>query len=202
MTEKQANRQLVLDLHKIGAIQFGEFRLKSGIVSPVYVDLRLLVSYPRALQSVARALAQVLEPLTFDRIAAIPFAGLPIGVAVALTMDRPLIYPRREAKDHGIARPIEGFHQKGEIAAVVDDVITTGLSKIETIAPLLAAGLVVHDIVVLIDREQGGAAELAARGYRTHSVLTMRDALEILREARQISEVQYEQALAASSAPA
>lgn len=196
------NEQLVLDLHEIGAIQFGEFKLKSGIVSPIYVDLRLLVSYPRVLRDVADALGHVLEPLTFDRIAAIPFAGLPIGVAVALAMDRPLIYPRRESKDHGIARPIEGIFHKGEIAVVVDDVITRGTSKIETIQPLLAAGLVVHDIVVLIDREQGGTEELAARGYRTHAVMTMRDALEILKEASHISDAQYLQVLASLGAPA
>ncbi len=192
------NSQLVLDLYEIGAIQFGEFRLKSGLVSPVYLDLRLLVSFPRVLQDVARELARVLEPLTFDRIAAIPFAGLPLGVAVSLAMERPLIYPRREAKDHGIARPIEGVYHKGEVAAVVDDVITTGLSKIETIQPLHAAGLVVQDIVVLIDREQGGTAELGARGYRTHAVMTMKDALETLKQASRISEDQYREALSAS----
>lgn len=189
------NDQLVLDLHEIGAIQFGEFKLKSGIVSPVYLDLRLLVSQPRVLHSVAVALAQILDTLTFDLLAAIPFAGLPIGVAVALAMDRPLIYPRRESKDHGIARPIEGAFRRGEVAVVIDDVITTGASKIEAIEPLVAAGLVVHDIVVLIDREQGGKADLSALGYRTHAVMTMRKALDVLSKAGHISRDQYQQVL-------
>jgi orotate phosphoribosyltransferase len=196
------NEQLVLDLHEIGAIQFGEFRLKSGIVSPIYLDLRLLVSHPHVLHNVALALAQVLETLTFDRVAAIPYAGLPIGVAVALAMDRPLIYPRREAKDHGIARPIEGAFRKGEVAVVVDDVITTGASKIETIQPLVTAGLVVHDIVVLIDREQGGTAELAERGYHIHAVMTMKEALDILNKAGRISDRQLQDVLASLGTPA
>ncbi len=194
--------QLVLDLHEIGAIQFGEFRLKSGIVSPIYLDLRLLVSHPRVLHDVALALARILETLTFDRLAAIPYAGLPIGVAVALAMNRPLIYPRRDAKDHGIARPIEGAFHKGEVAAVIDDVITTGASKIETIQPLVTAGLVVHDIVVLIDREQGGTAELGSRGYRTHAVMSLREALDILKKAGHISHKQFQDVLASLGTPA
>ncbi len=196
------NDQLVLDLHEIGAIQFGAFRLKSGLVSPIYLDLRLLVSHPRVLRSVALAFASVLETLTFDRLAAIPFAGLPIGVAVALAMNRPLIYPRSQAKDHGIARPIEGAFHKGEVAVVIDDVITTGASKIETIQPLVTAGLDIHDIVVLIDREQGGTAELDARGYHTHAVMTMRQALAVLKTAGRISDRQVQNVLASLGTPA
>ncbi len=194
--------QLVLDLHEIGVIQFGEFKLKSGLFSPVYLDLRLLVSHPRVLHNVALTLAKILENLTFDRLAAIPYAGLPIGVAVALAMDRPLIYPRHETKDHGIARPIEGAFEKGEVAVVIDDVITTGASKIETIQPLVTAGLVVRDIVVLIDREQGGTGELGARGYHTHAVMTMREALDILKKAGRISSRQLQDVLASLRTPA
>jgi uridine monophosphate synthetase len=194
--------QLVLDLHEIGAIQFGEFRLKSGIISPIYLDQRLLVSHPRVLHNVALALSRILETLTFDRLAAIPYAGLPIGVAVALAMNRPLIYPRREAKDHGIARPIEGAFHKGEVAVVIDDVITTGASKIETIQPLVTAGLIVHDIVVLIDREQGGTAELDARGFHTHAVMTMREALDVLKKVGQISDKRFQDVLASLGTPA
>jgi uridine monophosphate synthetase len=185
------NNELILALHSIGAIKFGGFKLKSGIVSPIYLDLRVLVSHPRVLRESAWALAQALAALTFDRIAAIPYAALPIGTAVALEMDRPLIYPRREKKEYGMGRIIEGEFHAGETVVVIDDVITTGASKVEAIEPLIAAGLNVRDIVVLVDREQGGTAELAARGYRVHSVLKIKEMLQVLKAAEKISESQH-----------
>jgi len=174
------NLQLVLALHDLGCIQFGHFTLASGQVSPIYIDLRLLVSDPATLRMVARAYTHMLRHLQFDRIAAIPYAGLPIGTAVALEAGRPLIYPRKEVKGHGTQRAIEGKFEPGERVVVLDDVITTGGSKLTAIEPLEAAGLKVQDVVVLLDREQGGKEELAEQGYQLHSVLTMRELLAAL----------------------
>jgi uridine monophosphate synthetase len=105
---------------------------------------------------------------------------LPIGVAVSLELERPLIYPRKEAKDYGTAKLIEGAYAAGETALMVDDLITRGTAKIEALKPLLDEGLVVRDILVLIDREQGGAEELAARGVALHAVMTLTQALDSL----------------------
>ena len=186
------NNDLILELHGIGAVKFGQFKLKSGIISPIYLDLRILVSHPPVLRATAQALAKVLGALDFDRIAAIPYAALPIGAAVALEMNRPLIYPRREKKEYGTGRSIEGELRAGETAVVIDDVITTGASKIEAIEPLVAAGLNVRDIVVLIDREQGGAAELAERGYAVHAVLAMHEIMQVLKDTAKISDKEYD----------
>jgi len=184
------NLQLALTLYDLGCIQFGRFTLASGQVSPIYVDLRLLVSDPAALRMVARAYASLLHRLHFDRLAAIPYAGLPIGTAVALETGHPLIYPRKEAKQHGTGRPIEGRFRSGEKVAVLDDVVTTGGSKMAAIEPLEAAGLRVRDIVVLLDREQGGKEELARRDYQLHSVLTMSELLAVLQREGRISQDQ------------
>ncbi|MBI4790887.1 MAG: orotate phosphoribosyltransferase [Chloroflexi bacterium] len=186
------NNELILNLHRIGAVKFGAFKLKSGMVSPIYLDLRILISHPPILRAAAQALAPVLGALRFDRIAAIPYAALPIGTAVALEMNRPLIYPRREKKEYGTGRAIEGEFRAGETAVVIDDVITTGASKIEAIEPLVAAGLVVRDIVVLIDREQRGAAELAERGYTVHAVLKLRQIVQVLKDAAMVSSDEYD----------
>ncbi len=161
-------------------VKLGTFTLKSGLTSPIYIDLRLLVSYPSLLREAARAMSDLARALTFDRIAGIPYAGLPIGTALALEMDRPMIYPRKETKDYGTRRAIEGEFEPGETVLVVDDLITRGTSKIEAIKPLEEAGLVVRDVLVLIDREQGGAEDLAERGYRLHAVLRLPDILEAL----------------------
>jgi uridine monophosphate synthetase len=172
--------QVALGLHSLGAVRFGEFTLKSGKKSPVYIDLRLLVSDPLLMSLVARALKDILAPLRYDRIAAIPYGGLPIGQAVALAAGKPLLYPRREAKDYGTKKLIEGAFTPGETAVVLDDLVTTGGSKLEALEPLLDAGLKVTDVVVLVDREQGGKAELAQHGLALHAALTLSRILDCL----------------------
>jgi len=169
-------------LYEAGCVRFGDFVLHSGAHSPVYIDLRRLVTYPRLLTEVARAYARVLALLQYDRICAIPYAGLPIGTAVALETGAPLIYPRREVKTYGTRRQIEGEYQAGERVVLLDDVISSGASKLEAMEPLLAEKLVVQDVVVLLDREQGGALELAAHGYRLHAVMTLRELVDNLAE--------------------
>jgi uridine monophosphate synthetase len=192
---------LTLALADIGAIQFGEFTLASGKRSPIYIDLRLLASYPQVLRQVAWAYADLLRrQLEIGEartcLAAIPYAALPIGTAVALELDMPLIYPRKEAKDHGTARQIEGAFQPGDRTIVLDDLITTGGSKLAAIAPLEAAGLEVRDVVVLIDREQSGREELAEAGYRLHAVLGLGEMLDVLAAADRITPQQRDEVAA------
>jgi uridine monophosphate synthetase len=198
-----SRRALTLALADIGAIQFGEFTLASGKKSPIYIDLRLLASYPDVLRQVAGAYADLLRhdldsghSSLVIRLAAIPYAALPIGTAVALDLGLPLIYPRKEAKGHGLARQIEGAFQPGDRAVVLDDLITTGGSKLAAIEPLQAAGLQVQDVVVLIDREQGGLEELEAAGYRLHAVLGLHEMLDTLVKAGRVSVEQRDEVAA------
>jgi uridine monophosphate synthetase len=182
---------LAADLVASGCVRFGAFILKSGQTSPIYLDLRRLVSYPAILRRVAQAYAEILRGLEFDRIAGIPYAALPIATAISLEMDRPLIYPRREVKDYGTKAGIEGVFAAGETAVLIDDLATTGETKIEAIERLEAAGLTVRDIVVLIDREQGAGEYLAARGYRYYAVAGLRALLAEWRRSGAIDETQH-----------
>jgi uridine monophosphate synthetase len=102
-----------------------------------------------------------------------------------------MIYPRKEAKDYGTAKQIEGVFNAGDKILVIDDLITTGASKLEAIAPLEAAGLKVSDITVLVDREQGGKKELSEKGYSLHSVLSMSEMLKLLKDSKKISIEQF-----------
>lgn len=184
-------RELILALHTLGAVQFGTFTLKSGDSSPVYLDLRLLVSDPPTLALAAKAYAVILAGLHFDRLAGIPYAALPIGTAVALETGRPLIYPRRELKAYGTGKAVEGRFAPGETAVVLDDVISSGASKLEAIAALEAAGLRVKDVVVLVDRESRGAAEIEAAGYRVHRALTLTEIARVLADTGRITAAEH-----------
>jgi uridine monophosphate synthetase len=188
---READKKLVDDLYGIQALKFGEFRLKSGVLSPFYVDLRGIISHPPILQAVALRLLDVLRPLRADRIAGIPYAGLPIATAVSLAGNLPMLYARKEVKDHGIRRTIEGAFAPGEVVVLIDDVITDGASKFEAAAPFLEAGLTVRDFVIFLDREQGGADRLREKGYALHSALRISGVLAYLRDAGRLAPDQH-----------
>lgn len=192
-TNGPSTHHLALALADIGCVRFGDFTLRSGQRSPIYIDLRLLISHPNVLRDVARAYAQLLRPLVFDRLAAIPYTGLPIGTAVSLELGCPLLYSRKEVKVYGTRQAVEGESRQGERVVVLDDLITTGASKLEAIAPLEELGLHVEDVVVLIDREQGGREYLEERGYRLHAIFSLGEMLDILAQHSRISTAQRDQ---------
>jgi uridine monophosphate synthetase len=172
-------KKLAAGLLAAGCIRFGSFKLKSGMESPIYIDLRLLAGYPALLKDVASAYLPVLTRLVFDRIAALPYAALPIATAISLQASWSMIYPRKEVKAYGTRAEIEGVYQPGERVVVVDDLITTGESKFEAVERLRAAGLLVQDIVVLIDRQSGADRVLQQAGLTLHTVFTLGELLDI-----------------------
>ena len=171
--------ELARGLIESGCIKFGEFQLKSGLLSPIYIDLRRLVGYPKLLEQVADSYLPLLTRLRFDRLAALPYAALPIGTAVSLRGGWPLIYPRKETKTYGTQAEIEGEYLPGERIVIVDDLTTTGGSKFEAIQKLRSAGLLIEEVVVLIDRQSGAREALAERGFRLQSVFTLDQLLQI-----------------------
>ncbi len=189
------HESLITGLADLGAVKFGSFTLASGMQSPIYIDLRLLVSQPKLLALAAEAYAALLADLPCDRIAGVPYAALPIGTAVALAADKPLIYPRKEAKAHGLGKDIEGAWQPGERVVVIEDLITKGGSTLQTVERLRAVGLQVEHVIVLIDREQGGVANLAAAGVTAHAVFTVSEVLATLVQAGKLAETKRQEVL-------
>lgn len=168
---------LAEQLFTIGAVRLGRFTLHSGRVSPIYLDLRVLVSYPAVLKEVAAAYSAQLAGLQYDLLAAVPYAGLPIGVAISLHTGQSLIYPRKEVKSYGTGKGIEGVWQAGQTAVMIEDLVTSGDSVIQGIEVLRGAGLTITEAVVLIDREQGGRENLAEKGVTLHAVTSLRQIL-------------------------
>ncbi|MCB9111361.1 MAG: orotate phosphoribosyltransferase [Anaerolineales bacterium] len=165
-------------LLEAGCIKFGEFTLKSGLKSPIYIDLRQIITYPKLLEQVGAAYLPLLKELKFNRIAGLPYAAIPIATAVSLAGDFPMIYPRKEVKTYGTKAEIEGEYHAGETIVVIDDLATTGGSKFEAIEKLTGVGLAVKDVVVLVDRQSGAKESLDQAGYNLHAVLTITQLLD------------------------
>jgi uridine monophosphate synthetase len=179
MTEMSSSTSSLADsLLEAGCIKFGEFTLKSGLKSPVYIDLRQIISHPKLLSEVAQAYLPLISSLQFSRIAGLPYAAIPIATALSLAGNYPMIYPRKEVKEYGTKAEIEGEYHAGETVVVIDDLATTGGSKFEAIKKLTGAGLVVKDVVVLVDRQSGAKESLAEAGYAMHAVLTISEMLD------------------------
>ncbi|MGD0707784.1 MAG: orotidine-5'-phosphate decarboxylase [Anaerolineaceae bacterium] len=186
-----AHTDLILALHDAECVKFGNFTLASGKQSPIYVDLRRVISYPNLFEQVIAAYAGQVQSLSYDRLAAVPYAALPAAAGLARRLKQPLIYPRKEVKTHGTGQAIEGAFLPGQVALVIEDVVTTGGSILTAIQTLKEAQLVVKDVVVLVDRLQGGRQALAAEGLQLHAVLTIDEIVNTLYADKRISEEMY-----------
>jgi len=179
LTELNAHLISLADgLLSAGCIKFGSFTLKSGLQSPIYIDLRQIITYPKLLEQIGQAYLPILKNLQFSRIAGLPYAAIPIATAISLAGNYPMIYPRKEVKSYGTKAEIEGEYHAGETVVVIDDLATTGGSKFEAIEKLIGVGLVVKDVVVLVDRQSGAKESLEQAGYSMHAVLTITQLLD------------------------
>lgn len=190
--QPEPNRDLILQLYDIGCVVFGDHVQASGATFPYYIDLRKIISIPQIFHQIVSAYADILKDLKFDRIAGIPYGSLPTATGLALRMERPMIFPRKEVKTYGAGKLIEGHFQAGETIVVVDDILISGKSVMEGAAKLQSAGLKVEDIVVLIDHEQGVKDKLRVNGYRAHSVLALSEIAQILYQANRIDTEEFQ----------
>jgi len=175
-------KEFVLYLYKIGAIKFGEFKLKSGITSPFYVDLRLMVSYPDLMNEMANMIIEKIKGKEFDLITGIPYTALPVASIISSRLKVPLVFARKEEKTYGTKKLIEGNYKENDTVLIIDDIITTGESKIETANLFKEAHMNVKDVVVFVDRSFNAKEFLKRYGLELSSIISIDEVLEILRE--------------------
>lgn len=169
---------LVEGMLSMGCIRFGEFKLKSGQAAPIQIDLRRLISFPGWMTQVASAYIRTLKTLTFDRLAGIPYAALPIATAISLQGNWPYIYPRKTTSRFSKYSTIEGLYNPGETVAVVNDLVITGGSCLDAVACFREVGLTCQDVVVFIDQETGARKALEDAGLRLHALFTLTQLLD------------------------
>lgn len=199
--QMEDRKKLALELYDIGAIKFGSFRLKlheknpDAPLSPIYIDLRILRSFPDLMKLVVDIYLELIQDLRFDLVADVPTAATPIVALISNALQIPMISPRIDQKAYGTHNSIDGVYRAGQIALVIDDLITKADSKLNAIKNLEENGLRVVDVVVLVDREQGGNRELSDRGYSCKSAYKITELLKIYLDEGKIDEVLYKRAI-------
>ena len=196
MEEISGIEELGRILLKTGSLRFGTFKLSSGALSPYYIDLRLIPSDPEAFRKVIGYYSSVLQGEILERchsIAGIPTAGIAYGAVLAFNHRKPFLYVRKEAREHGTGRRIEGRLFPGVKVLILDDVVTSGRNLVNAIDAIRTDGGMVQDAVVLLDRQQGGSINLEKKGIKLHSFTTISQICEILRDNGAIDESQYTQ---------
>lgn len=179
-------------LVKVSALQVGTFTLSSGKLSSYYVDLRTVPSFPGAFRYVVDCYLSLIKDEVgvdrFDAIAGIPTAGLAFSSPVALEMKKPMVYVRSEEKDYGHKKRIEGMIKPGWRVLVMDDLVTTGHSLLSGIDALREEGAEVQQVAVLIDRLEGGKANLRRAGVTLHTLTNITELARTLHAKDEISD--------------
>jgi uridine monophosphate synthetase len=180
-------KQLILDLFDKNIIKFGEFTLKSGKQSYIYADLRSAISYPNLFKTICDLFYQQIKELKFDFICGVPYSALTFASGVAYANNLPMLLKRKEVKAYGTKKILEGDYVEGQNCLLIEDVITTGASLLETTSVLEEHGLKITDICTLIDRKQGGVQNLVQRGYKVHSLINLQEIIDVLYVSGKIS---------------
>lgn len=183
---------IIDQLFEIEAVKFGKYTLKSGLVSPFYIDLRLIISYPTLLKDLSELIWNKAKNLKKDRLCGVPYTALPLATCLSVTHNIPMIMKRKEIKDYGTKKMIEGVFNPEDTCLIIEDIITSGASIIETVEPLVDQGLCINDIIVIIDREQGGVQNVNKHGFQVHSLLTITNIIDHLFKQNKISSEQVE----------
>jgi len=176
-------------------VRFGEFTLVSGEKSPIYIDLRILPSFVGPFNTITDALVDKCREIKPAVIAGAETAGISLATAVAMKMQLPMVYVRKDKKDYGTKSLVEGVIQQNDKVVLIDDLITNGKSKLQFLEAIRRADGVVKDVSVILDREQGGEEFMMKHNLNLHSLISLKDVLSYMLDKERIGKAQYSSAL-------
>jgi len=179
-------------LYEKKIIRFGDFTLASGKKSPYYIDLRLVPSFPiyyrKMIKGLQNLIAEDIGFENFHSLVSVPTGGLVVAASLATEILKPLIYVRKQAKEHGTGKAVEGVICHDMKLLMIEDVVTSGGSVINAIKSIKEEKMKVTDAYAVVDRMEGATETLQAEGVKLHSLLTIKDIAESLFEQKLISE--------------
>lgn len=182
--KKGLKEDLCKILVKVGALKFGTFTLPSGHLSPYYINLRIVPSFPEVFVKIcsiySRLVKEEVGATSFERFVGIPLSAIPFASCLSLALKKPLVLVRKEVRENGRQRRIEGVLRPGDRVLPIDDIITTGGNLTSTVRALRGEGAVVEKAVVLVNREEGGVEKLRNEGVEVYSLMTITEAAETL----------------------
>ncbi|MBU2496260.1 MAG: orotate phosphoribosyltransferase [Candidatus Omnitrophica bacterium] len=189
-------KQISLGLVRNNALKFGDYILHSGKKSPYYVDLRQSISNPIAMDWIGNSLARIvvneIGRTKVDKIMGVPTAGVPFATIVSQKLAIPMLYYRKERKEHGVRKKIEGDMERNDRIVMIDDLITTGQSVIDAAEAAREQGGIVSELVVLLDREQGGQDYIRNCSVEPHVLFRISEAFVWLKEVKLLDSNDFE----------
>jgi orotate phosphoribosyltransferase len=174
--------EALIEIKGVGFRPFDPITFKSGLKSPVYCDNRTFPFWPKQWAKVIHGFEKLIVDgnISFDVIGGIEAAGIPHSAALGFSMAKPSIFIRKEAKEHGTKKRVEGGDVSGKRVLLVEDLVTTGGSSLSGIEALRAEGAIVTDCLAIISYGFSDAMEqFAAAGVKLHPLTTFETVLEI-----------------------
>ena len=169
-------RKLIQLLKECGAIQFGRFVLTSGAVSEYYIDIKKAGTNPKILKRIAEAMAEYAKG--YDLLAGMELGAVPLVVALSLKTNIPYVIIRKEKREHGTSKQIEGGEVKDKRILVVEDVTTSGKSVVNTIKIIRENQGFVDEVLAVVDRESGAEEKLKNTDVSFIPLLSVSDILK------------------------
>ena len=182
------NEKVAKALADANVVRFGKFALASGIESPIYINLRVLPSYPESMKIVSEELSKLVKKMKPDVVAGAETAGIPLSTAISLKTGIPMIYVRKRPKTYGTMDLVEGILEKGKKVVLVDDMATNAYSKLKFVEGIKHAGGIIEDVVIILDREQGGIEALGKENIKLHSLITLKELLDYMKDNNMIDD--------------
>ncbi|MBW2030459.1 MAG: orotate phosphoribosyltransferase [Deltaproteobacteria bacterium] len=193
--KKYLMKHVSLSLIRNDALKIGDYILHSGKKSPYYVDLRQSISDHIAMDWIGNSLARIvineIGRAKVDKVMGVPTAGVPFATIVSQKLAIPMLYYRKERKEHGVRKKVEGNMERNDRILMIDDLITTGQSVIDAAEAAREQGGIVTELVVLLDREQGGSEYIRSHNIEPHVLFNISEAFEWLNEVKLLDKEKY-----------